>query len=315
MSDQPLDALPAEAISTVEAVARPLPVARERVVATDLFKRIRDNLGVIGIYVFLGVMVIFALFPIYYVFQASFNTTQQLISTQLQLLPQVPGWSNYQFILTQEPFLRWLWNSFFTVALATVIALVCATTGAYALSRFRFPGRRFGLVGLMVLQTFPGLLAIYAYEQILTTIGLEGQLEGLAIVYAAGNIVIGVWNIKGYFDTIPMELEEAALVDGGNSFLAFFRIVLPLAAPAIAATAILMFVGGWNEFALAKLLLNPDSNNLTIPVGLQQLQGDQYTPWGYFAASAVLVSLPLMAIFLYMQRFFKAGLTIGGVKG
>ncbi len=315
MSDQPLEALPAEAISTVEAIARPRSVARSRANTADLFKRLRDNLGVIGIYAFLGVMVIFALFPIYYVFQASFNTTQALISTQLQLVPQAPGWANYQFILQQEPFLTWMKNSFIAVGMATAIALVCATTGAYALSRFRFPGRRFGLVMLMVLQTFPGLLAIYAYEQILTTIGLEGQLTGLAIVYAAGNIVIGVWNIKGYFDTIPVELEEAALVDGGNSFLAFFRIVLPLAAPAIAASAILMFVGGWNEFALAKLLLNPDNNNVTIPVGLQQLQGENSTPWGYFAASAVLVSLPLMAIFLYMQRFFKAGLTIGGVKG
>jgi arabinogalactan oligomer/maltooligosaccharide transport system permease protein len=315
MSEQPMQILLTEVVTGVKTAARPVAVARPRVSVLDFFRRYRDTLGVIGIYIFLGAMLLFALFPIYYVIQASFNTTQQLISTQLQLIPQRPGWDNYQFILFKEPFLEWMFNSIVACALATAIALVCATSGAYALSRFRFPGRRFGLVMLMVLQTFPGLLAIFAYQDILNTLGLGGSIVGLSIIYAAGNIVIGVWNIKGYFDTIPMELEEAALVDGGNSFVAFFRIILPLAAPAIAASALLMFVGGWNEYAIAKIILNADNNSLTIPVGLYQLQSDQYTPWGYFAAAAVLVSLPLMALFLYAQRFFKAGLTIGSVKG
>ena len=314
MSDQPLNAMPAEVAAGVETLARPVSVAQARS-RIGVLKWFQDNIGVIGIYAFLSVMVLFALFPIYYVFQASFNQTQQLISTQLQLLPQQFGLGNYQFILQKEPFFQWLLNSTEACALATIFALICATTGAYALSRFRFPARRFGLVMLMVLQTFPGLLAIYAYEDILTTLHLGGTLVGLALIYAAGNIVIGVWNIKGYFDTIPPELEEAALVDGGNLFTGFFRIILPLATPAIAASALLMFIGGWNEYVLAKLVLNPINSGLTVPVGLYQLQSDNYTPWGYFAASAVLVSLPLMAIFLYFQRFFKAGLTIGGVKG
>jgi arabinogalactan oligomer/maltooligosaccharide transport system permease protein len=315
MSEQPLQMLPAEVSTGIETVARPIPIARQRVGVVDFFRRYRDSLGVVGIYIFLSAMLLFALFPIYYVIQASFNTTQQLISTQLRLLPDHPGWDNYQFILYKEPFLQWMFNSIEVCALATFFALICATTGAYALSRFRFPARRFGLVMLMVLQTFPGLLAIFAYQDILSTLGLSGSPLGLSIIYAAGNIVIGVWNIKGYFDTIPMELEEAALVDGSNSFMAFFRIILPLATPAIAASALLMFIGGWNEYAIAKIILNADNSSLTIPVGLYQLQSDQYTPWGYFAAAAVLVSLPLMALFLYAQRFFKAGLTIGGVKG
>ncbi len=315
MSDQPLKISSRDAISTTESVAPAIPAVRNRVNVADVFQRYRDNLGLAGIYGFLSVMVIFAAFPIYYVIQASFNTTQSLISTQLQLIPQRPGFANYQFILDQEPFLKWMLNSVEACGLATIIALICATTGAYALSRFNFPGRRFGLVALMVLQTFPGLLAIYAYFNILSTLHLTGQILGLSLVYAAGNIVIGVWNIKGYFDTIPPELEEAALVDGANSFLAFFRIVLPLAAPAIAASSLLMFIGGWNEYVLAKLILNPDLSQVTVPVGLFQLQSQNSTPWGYFAAAAVLVSLPLTALFLFLQRFFKSGLTIGGVKG
>lgn len=289
--------------------------AQESVSALEQFQRFRKNAGLTAIYIFLAVMTIFAIFPIYYVLQASFNSSQALISTELQLIPTHPTFDNYRFVIAQLPFLRWMLNSILVCALATVIALLCATTGAYALSRFKFRGRQMSLLVLIALQTFPGLLAIYAYYDILSTLHLDGTVLGLAIVYAAGNIVFGVWNIKGYFDTIPIELEEAARVDGASYFTIFTQIILPLAAPALAASALFMFIGGWNEFVLAKLILNPDTNALTVPVGLFQLQQDQYTPWGYFAAAAVLVSAPLMALFLYLQRFFQSGLTIGGVKG
>lgn len=315
MAWNPQQAASANAVSGVTTSAEVKPLAQPRSVALDLFARVRKNAGLIGIYLFLSVMVVFALFPIYFVLQASFNATQALISTQLQLIPTHPSLDNYRFVLQQEPFLRWLANSMLVCTMTTIIALVCSTTGAYALSRFRFRGRQVSLLFLIGLQAFPGLLAIYAYYSILTILHLDGQLLGLAIVYAASNLVFGVWNIKGYFDTIPIELEEAALVDGATHFAAFRRIILPLATPALAASALFMFIGGWNEFVLAKLILNPDNNSLTVPVGLFQLQQDQYTPWGYFAAAAVLVSTPLMLLFLYLQRFFKSGLTIGSVKG
>ena len=290
-------------------------LSQQRATALELLRRARQNVGLAGIYVFLGIMTVFSVFPIYFVVYASLSPTQALISTQLQLIPTHPSLSNYQYVISQLPFLRWMWNSIMVCALATIIALLCATTGAYALSRFRFRGRQASLLVLIALQTFPGLLAIYAYYQILQTLHLDGTPIGLAIVYAAGNIVFGVWNIKGYFDTLPIELEEAARVDGASYTTIFTQIILPLAMPALAASALFMFIGGWNEFVLAKLILNPDPNSLTVPVGLFQLQQDQYTPWGYFAASSVLVSVPLMALFLYLQRFFKAGLTIGSVKG
>jgi arabinogalactan oligomer/maltooligosaccharide transport system permease protein len=316
MSERSVKAASTEAIpvaGTAKAGAAPLAQLWSRVV--DLFQRYRENAGLAGIYAFLGIMALFAIFPIYFVFQASLNSTQALISTQLQLLPTHPTLANYQYIFQQEPFLAWLRNSLVACGLATILALICSTTGAYALSRFRFRGRQLSLLGLFALQTFPGLLAIYAYLDILTRLGLSGTVVGLSVVYAAGNIVFGVWNIKGYFDTIPIELEEAARVDGASYFRIFTQIILPLAAPALAASSLFMFIGGWNEFVLAKLILNPDNNSLTVPVGLFQLQQDQYTPWGYFAAASVLVSVPLMIIFLYLQRFFKSGLTIGSVKG
>jgi arabinogalactan oligomer / maltooligosaccharide transport system permease protein len=305
----------ANAITTTAAGAKSGSLAERVPLALDVLLWVRHNAGVVGIYAFLTVMTIFSLFPIYFVVQASLNSTQALISTDLQLLPSHPTLGNYTFVISQLPFLRWMWNSILVCALATIIALVCATTGAYALARFRFPGRQSSLLVLIALQTFPGLLAIYAYYSILSALHLDGTPIGLAVVYAAGNIVFGVWNIKGYFDTLPVELEEAARVDGASNFDTFWRIILPLSGPALAASALFMFIGGWNEFVLAKLILNPDPNSLTVPVGLFQLQQDQYTPWGYFAASSVIVSVPLMLLFLYLQRFFKAGLTIGSVKG
>ncbi|HEX8981503.1 MAG TPA: ABC transporter permease subunit [Ktedonobacterales bacterium] len=307
---QPTPAIPASA-STSDVRS----VSEARVGTLAMFKRGRPDLLAWVIYLFLAVMTLFSVFPIYYVLQASLNATQSLYSTTLQLYPTHPTLSNYNFVLSQLPFARWMFNSITVCALATIIALVCATSGAYALSRFKFRGRQSSLLVLIALQTFPGLLAIYAYFDILQFMHLDGTPVGLAVVYAAGNIVFGVWNLKGYFDTIPIDLEEAARVDGASYFTIFTRIILPLAAPALAATALFMFIGGWNEFVLAKLILNPDNNSLTVPVGLYQLQQENSTPWGYFAAAAVLVSAPLMALFLYLQRFFQAGLTIGSVKG
>jgi len=296
------------------ATSETTSLSQQRATALELLRRMRQNVGLAGIYVFLAVMTVFSVFPIYFVLYASFSPTQALISTQLQLIPTHFSLSNYTFVIGQLPFLRWMWNSILVCGLATIIALLCSTTGAYALSRFRFRGRQASLLVLIALQTFPGLLAIYAYFQILTALHLTGAPVGVAIVYAAGNIVFGVWNIKGYFDTLPIELEEAARVDGASYTTIFTQIILPLAMPALAASALFMFIGGWNEFAIANIILT-DTNSLTVPVGLYQLATDQYTPWGYFAASSVLVSVPLMALFLYLQRFFKAGLTIGSVKG
>lgn len=306
-SDQ---SIPVSTTTTARLAAR----AGEQVRAIPLTVRVRKMSGSVVVYAFLIVMTIFALFPIYYVVQASFNSTQALYSVDLSLIPHPFTLDNYRRIITQYPFLNWMKSSIIACGLATIIALMCATTGAYALSRFKFRGRAASIFGLVALQTFPGLLAIYAYLDILQSLRLDGTLIGLAIVYAAGNVVFGALNIKGYFDTIPPELEEAARVDGASNFRTFVQVILPLAAPAIAASALFMFIGGWNEFALASIIL-PAGNDVTVPVGLNLLQQDQYTPWGIFAAASVLVSVPLAAIFLYLQRFFKSGLTIGSVKG
>ncbi|HLQ09983.1 MAG TPA: ABC transporter permease subunit [Ktedonobacteraceae bacterium] len=297
------------------AVAREGARAQSR--AEVLGRRFLSNLPVILIYVFLVVMTVFALFPVYYVVQASLAGDQNLYATSLQLLPSHPTFSNYVYAFTQEPILNWMLNTTLVCGLATLIGVVFAMTGAYALSRFRFKGREASLTFLLSLQAFPGLLAITAYYYLLSyTHLLSAPLIGLALIYAAGNLAFGTWNIKGYFDTIPVALEQAAMIDGATLWQAFLRVLLPLSTPALAASALFMFVGGWNEFALANFVLNANSNgsNLTFILGLNALQGTYTTPWGYFAATAVIISLPLMLLFLYARRYFQSGLTIGGVK-
>lgn len=282
-------------------------------------RRLLESIPLGLIYVFLVCMTIFSLFPIYYVIQASLGGSQNLYTTDLHILPANPTLDNYVYAFTQQPMLAWLINTLFVCGLSTLIGVVFAMTAAYALSRFRFKGRQLSLNLLLAIQAFPALLAITAYYYLLQYLNLlnTAPLLGLALIYASGSLIFSCWNIKGYFDTLPVELEQAALIDGATHTQAFLRITLPLAAPALTVTALLIFVGAWNEFPLANFVLNSNDtgSNLTFILGLFRLQGDFRTPWGYFAATSVAISLPLMIIFLYAQRFFQSGLTVGSVKG
>jgi arabinogalactan oligomer / maltooligosaccharide transport system permease protein len=275
------------------------------------------------IYVFLVIMSVFSVFPVFYVIQASLAGAQNLYTTDLQLLPAHATLGNYVYIFQHLPMAHWIVNTFYVTGVATLFGLALSTTGAYALSRYRFRARQWTLVFLLSLQAFPGLLALLGFYQLLAFLHLTNanipaiQLTGLAVVFSAGTVTFGAWNLRGSFDAIPVELEQAAWVDGATPTQAFLRVALPLVAPALAATSLLMFIGMWNEFALSNILLNSnaDGSNLTFALGMQGLQSDYRTPWGYFAAASVTVSAPLMAVFLYAQRFFKSGLTIGSVKG
>jgi arabinogalactan oligomer / maltooligosaccharide transport system permease protein len=266
------------------------------------------------IYAFLIAMLIFALFPVFFVVQAAFRPGQSLYSLTLSLWPDHPTWDNFVYIWTKIPFPLWLRNSL-GVSVGTMVAgLIGSATGAYALSRFRFAGKQMTLILLLAIQAFPSVLALIPIYLILKTIGLVGSPFGLVLAYMSIALVFCTWNLKGYFDTIPRELDEAALIDGCTVTQAFIRIILPLSLPALAVTALLMFLTAWNEWVFAQtLLLNEDS--YTVPVGLWGLQNDYRVPWGYFAAASCIVSIPVIALFLGLQQYFRAGLTVGSVKG
>ncbi len=207
-----------------------------------------------------------------------------------------------------------LWNSLIVSGATTIVGVALATTAAYAMSRFRFYGRRTSMTMFLVTQMFPGVLTLIPLYVLLNRLNLLDSMLGLVLVYATTAIPFCVWMLKGYFDTIPKELEESALIDGASRFTIFWKIVLPLAAPAIAVTALFSFMTAWNEFVLA-FTFNDEPLAYTLPVTIQRYADPKSTLWGSFAAASVIVSIPVMALFYRLERYLVGGLTAGGVKG
>jgi arabinogalactan oligomer/maltooligosaccharide transport system permease protein len=206
-------------------------------------------------------------------------------------------------------------NSVIISAATTFMGVFLASTAAYAFSRFRFPGRRAGLMSFLVSQMFPGvLMMIPLYIIIVQWLGLGSSYIGLVLVYTVTAIPFCVWMMKGYFDTIPRELEESALIDGASQAVIFFRIVLPLAKPAVAVTALFSFMTAWNEFIQAATFMNKEEM-YTMPVGLRFFVGGYSQQWGYFAAGSIVAAIPIMALFMFLQKYLVSGLTAGAVKG
>lgn len=263
------------------------------------------------------VAAIFALYPVWFAILASGREGERLYTLNVagMFFPTEWTFENYRAMLFDRPFLTWLGNSIYVAGATTIAALFVTTASAFALSRFKFKGREFFLVFLLALSTFPGLLSLVAVAQVLTAIGLYGKHLGLILAYTTGTLVFCTWNLKGYFDSIPIDLEEAARIDGCGPVQAFLLVALPLVRPALAVTALLAFLGGWGDFIFASVLIPaPDSMKLAVPA-LYAMAGSQSTPWGYFAAGAVIVVIPTLLVFLYVQKYFESGLMVGGVKG
>ena len=264
---------------------------------------------------------VFALFPVVWVASAAFTEDPTISSANL--IPQNPTLENFSTLLNDPttPYLRWYANTMILCALVAVSTVLIAAGAAYAFSRFRFKGRRAGLMFLLLVQMFPQFLALVAIYLIMDQIGLVfpafglDTLAGLGLVYLGGAMGINAWLIKGFFDTIPMEIDESAKVDGASHGQIFWGIILPLAAPVLAVVGLLSFIFTLNEFIIASALLQ-SSENYTLAVGLQQFIGDRYSEnWGPFAAGALLAALPVLLLFIFLQKFIVGGLTAGSVKG
>lgn len=289
---------------------------------------ITDEPAHLPIHVFLVIFTLLAIYPVLWVFTIAFSGGQSLAiadlpsdPTFLDRLRAILPWpeqvslSNFKSVMTDQPFARWILNSAVVAAATTVLGVFLATTAGYAFSRFRFPGQRAGLMSFLVSQMFPGtLMLIPLYIIIVGWLGLGSTWIGLILVYATTSIPFCVWMLKGYFDTIPLELEESARIDGATPIQIFIKIILPLAKPAVAVTALFSFMTGWNEFILAATFMDEEVM-YTAPVGLRFFVGGFSQQWGYFAAGAIIVSIPVVLLFLFLQKYLVSGLTAGAVKG
>lgn len=259
------------------------------------------------------------LYPVLWVLKMALSPSQ---SFALAASPLPTEWSLRNFadvVLRRGPdgellFFLQLINSVIVSAAVTVVGVALACSAAYALSRFRFPGRNTSLRMFLFAQMFPGVVTTIPLYVVLEKLHLLNHLGGLVLCYATTAIPFCVFMLKGFFDGLPRELEEAVLLDGGTRFDAFFRVALPLARPAIAVTALFSFLTAWNEFILAATFMSRPQR-YTLPVMLNHYVGDYATEWGHFAAGAVLVSLPVMALFFALQRHLIGGMTQGSVKG
>ena len=266
-------------------------------------------------------LVIFTAFPIYVVIITSFDPTGGITSNSL--LPVKFSFDNYKLLFTDPrvPYMSWMKNSLIISTATAVTSVMIGASAAFAFSRLRFKGRRIGLQALLLVQVFPSFLSLSAIyvimEQVFLvtpTLGL-GSIWGLYLIYIGGALGINAWLLKGFLDTIPLELDESARLDGASVPQVFWLIFFPLAAPVLAVTAVLSFIGTFNEFVLASLFLQ-DVDKRTIAVGLQQFVGGQYEQtWGPFAAGSIIASVPLVILFLSLQRFIIGGLTQGATKG
>ncbi len=277
------------------------------------------GLQVAALHAGLAVLCVLTLYPVLWVVKLAFSRSQGL-SLTLNPLPTDATFDNFAEVLgASDAQGRWLFGRQLLSSIAvsgatTLVGLVLAVTAAYALSRFKFPGKQTGMQALLVTQMFPATLMLVPLYSILQTLHLLDSLAGLVLVYATTALPFCVWMLKGYFDTLPKELEEAAVMDGASTLQVFLKVVLPLAKPALAVTALFSFMQAWNEFILAATLLD-DQARFTLPVALQRYVGEYKTEWGHFAAGALLVSLPVMGLFFALQRYLVGGLTAGAVKG
>lgn len=280
----------------------------------------RKRIGTILRWILAIILVVFSVFPVIWMASASLDPVNNL-ATQ-KLIPDNAGFDNFKTLTTPIfPFFTWLWNSIKVSGITTILTLTLTTMAAFAFSRFRFKGRQTLLKAILLIQSFPNLLAIVALfaiskqiGDVFAGLGLNTH-AGLILVYLGGAMGMNIWLMKGYMDTIPRDIDESAHVDGANDWQVFYYLILPLLRPILTVIGILSFIGTYGEFIIARTLLTRRELQ-TVMVGLQIFTSGQYTQnWGEFAAGALIAALPIMIIYLVLQDQIVGGLTAGAVKG
>jgi len=265
-------------------------------------------------YIALILFSLVAVYPILQVVTISLRPADRLLSTSIEIIPENATFDNYVRLFTEQPFLLWLWNSILVSGVVTVTGVVLAAMTGYAFSRFNFLGKKAGLLSLLTTQMFPATMLLLPMYIMLIKLGLINTYLGIIIIYSATALPFTIWTMKGYYDTIPTSLEEAARIDGCNQFQAFYKVILPLAAPALVITALFSFMTAWAEYLVAAQILQ-DSQLWTLPLGLKSFESNMSTEWGLYGASSIIVTIPVVVLFLALSKYLVSGLTLGSVKG
>ena len=259
------------------------------------------------------VFVAISVYPALNVLSISLRPGSQLRSTDLSIIPE--GWTfdSYIQLFTEQPFLRWLANSLLVSTAVTVLGVILAAAGGYALSRFKFVGRKTSMLAILTTQMFPATMLLLPLYVMIAYLHLVNTFLGLLIFYTATALPFCLWQMKGFYDTIPVSLEEAARMDGCSQWKTFLKVSLPLASPGLVITALFSFMTAWSEYIVAAQVLQ-ERDMFTLPLGLKSFQASLSTEWGLYAAAAILVSIPVVIVFMLLSRYLVSGLTIGAVK-
>ena len=256
-----------------------------------------------------------AAFPVVRVFGTALRPGDNLLNPTLNLIPDGATLEAFHHVLFETGLPNWIFNSL-AVTLGTAAAgLILAATSAYAFSRYKFRGRGLGLTFLFATQLIPGIMLLVPIYLLAVKFGLVATYQGLVVAYSVTAVPFSIWILKGYYDTIPVDLEEAALIDGCSQFQAFWKILLPLSLPALAIVYLFNFLAAWGEYFTARVLIGSSEELLTWTLGLQRFQQQFQTQWADLSAASIIVSVPIVILFVYISKYLVSGLTLGGVKG
>lgn len=294
-----------------------------------------------AIYAVLTIVTLLTIYPIIQVIGVSLRPGDSLHTTSLEIIPKNASLNSYRQLIgidagvrahvaeaweqggvvaayralgREKPFILWMINSTIVSAIVTILGVSLACTAGYAFSRYQFVGRDAGMIALITTQMFPATMLLLPLFLMLIKLQIFDSFLGLTLAYSATALPFTIWQMKGYYDTIPFSLEEAARIDGCSQFKTFYQIVLPLAAPALVITALFSFMSAWSEYLVAAVIIS-DRSLFTLPLGLKLFQSNFDTQWGLYATGAVLVCIPVMTLFLVLSRWLISGLTLGSVKG
>lgn len=274
-----------------------------------------DSLGkMILIYAVLIVACICSVYPILNILTIALRPANALFTTSLSRIPPNATLDNFRQAFIQYDMVSWLYHSLIVSSFACIFSVMVSVSAGYAFSRFEFAGKQMGLSLILVTQMFPLAMTLLPLYLMIINLKMTNSYLALAIIYVSTSIPFNIWMMKGYYDTIPKSLEESAYVDGASVFRSFYQIILPLAKPAVALTALFSFMGAWSEYIVASVIIN-DAGKITLPVGLVSMQGQFSTAWGIYSAGALITAVPVMILFICLSKYLVGGLTIGGVKG